>query len=179
MSNNRKRFSPGETWQSYEKNFLGGWSFPNGDETVTIVDAFRDLVYDRFKSQTIEKTIVKLKEKDLPMVLGKQNSAIVAAVCGSDYPIDWIGKKIVVGTKMRKDKDTKEMRPVIDIKKIKPSEEITRRATKEQIEMIRTLIETGAIKSESAMCKFFGVSRIEDLSPENAMDVIRQKGENK
>ena len=179
MSNNRRRFAEGEVWQYYEKNFLGGWSFPNGDETVTIADAYRDIVYDRFQSKMIEKTIIQLKEKDLPMVLGKQNTAIVAAVCGSDYPVDWIGKKIIVGTKQRKDRETKEMRPVIDIKRVKPSEEITRRATKEQIEMIRTLIETGAIKSESAMCKFFGVSKIEDLSPENAMDVIRQKGESK
>jgi hypothetical protein len=71
------------------------------------------------------------------------------------------------------------MRPVIDIKRIKPSEEITRRASAEQIAEIRKLIASGAIKSESAMCKFFGVSKIEDLSPESAAQVIRQKGESK
>jgi hypothetical protein len=179
MSNNRRSFKEGEVWQYYEKNFLGGWSFPNGDETVTIVDAFRDIVYDRFQSKMIEKTIIQLKEKDLPMVLGKQNSAIVASVCGSDYPIDWIGKKIIVGTKMRKDRETKEMRPVIDIKRERPSESITRRASEEQIAAIRNLIETGVIKNESAMCKFFGVSKIEDMSPENAAEIIRRRGENK
>lgn len=177
MSNNRRRFTEGEVWQYYEKNFLGGWSFPNGDETVTITDAFRDIVYDRYQSQMTEKTIIQLKEKELPMVLGKQNSAIVAAVCGSDHPIDWIGKKIIVGTKMRKDRETKEMRPVIDIKREKPSEDITRRASAEQIAQIRDLIENGVIKSESAMCRFFRVGKIEDLSPENAAEIIRRRGE--
>lgn len=179
MSNNRRNFKEGEVWQYYEKNFLGGWSFPNGDETVTIVDAFRDIVYDRFQSKMIEKTIIQLKEKDLPMVLGKQNSAIVASVCGSDYPIEWIGKKIIVGTKMRKDRETKEDRPVIVIRNQKPSESITRRATQEQIATIRNLIETGVIKNESAMCKFFGVGKIEDMSPEDAAEIIRRRGENK
>ena len=179
MSNNRKRFSENDVWQYYEKNFLGGWSFPNGDETVTITDAFRDIVYDRFHSGMIEKTIIQLKEKELPMVLGKMNCAVVASVTGSNRPMDWIGKKIVVGTKQRKDRETGEMRPVIDIKRVKPSEEITRRASAEQIAEIRKLISSGAIKSESAMCKFFGVSKIEDLSPESAAQVIRQKGESK
>lgn len=177
MTNNRRAFSKDETWQYYEKNFLGGWSFPNGDETVTITDAFRDIVYDRFRSGFYEKTIITLKEKNLPMVLGKQNSEIVARVCGSDYPVDWIGKRIIVGTKMRKDRETKEDRPVIVIRSVKPSEEITRRASADQINTIRALIQNGAIRSESAMCKFFGVSKIEDLSPENAAEIIKQKGE--
>lgn len=179
MSNSRKRFTEGDVWQYYEKNFLGGWSFPNGNETLTISDAYRDIVYDRYKSGFIEKTIIQFKEKDLPMVVGSQNSSIIASVCGSDSPLDWIGKKIIVGTKMRKDCETKEMRPVIDIKNEKPSEEITRRASAEQIAEIRNLIETGVIKSESGMCRFFGVGRVDDLSPENAAEVIRRRGENK
>lgn len=179
MSNSRKRFTEGDVWQYYEKNFLGGWSFPNGNETLTITDAYRDIVYDRYKSGFIEKTIIQFKEKELPMVVGSQNSSIIASVCGSDSPLDWIGKKIIVGTKMRKDRETKEMRPVIDIKNEKPSEEITRRASADQIAVIRTLIESGAIKSESAMCKFFGVGKIDDLSPEDASSIIAQKGEKK
>lgn len=179
MSNSRKRFSAGEVWQYYEKNFLGGWSFPNGDETVTIIDAYRDLVYDRFKAGFTEKTILTLKEKQLPMVVGSELSAIISAVVGSDQPVNWIGKRIVVGTKLKKDRETKEMRPVIVVRMIKPSEEITRRASAEQVSQIRALIESGVIKSESAMCKFFGVSKIEDLSPENAADIIAKKGEQK
>jgi hypothetical protein len=177
MSNSRRAFSKEETWQYYEKNFLGGWSFPNGDETVTITDAFRDIVYDRFKAGFIEKTIVSLKEKKLPMVVGSQMAETISKVTGSDYPTDWIGKRIVVGTKMKKDRETKEMRPVIVVRNVKPSEDIVKRASEDQIERIRTLIQNGAIKSESAMCGFFGVAKIEDLSPEDADKIIKQKGE--
>ena len=177
MSNNRKSFTKDETWQYYEKNFLGGWSFPNGDETVTITDAFRDIVYDRFKAGFIEKTIVSLKEKKLPMVVGSQMSEAISKVTGSDYPLDWIGKKIVVGTKMKKDRETKENRPVIVVRNVKPSEDIVRRASETQIASIRTLIQNGAIKSESAMCGYVGGSKIEDLSPADADKIIKQKGE--
>lgn len=85
-------------YQEYFKKFLGGWSFENGDETLTIDSIGKEEVYDPETGDKKEKLVLRFRDKDLPMVLNITNAEAVAAVTGSDKIADWIGKKIIVGT---------------------------------------------------------------------------------
>ena len=84
-------------YQDYFKNFLGGWSFEDGDRTLTIAGVSEEEVYDRDNSKKEKKLCVRFREEGLPMVLNVTNAETIAKVTGSDRMEDWIGKKVVVG----------------------------------------------------------------------------------
>lgn len=85
-------------YQDYFKTFLGGWSFENGDETLTIKSIGEEELYDAETGGKKKGLVVHFYEKDLPMVLNVTNAEMIATVCGSDKLADWIGHKVVVGT---------------------------------------------------------------------------------
>lgn len=85
-------------YQEYFKTFLGGWSFENGDETLTIKSVGEEEMFDAETGGKKTGLALRFAEKDLPMVLNVTNSETIAAVVGSDKLADWIGHRIIVGT---------------------------------------------------------------------------------
>lgn len=107
-------------YQEYFKTFLGGWSFENGDETLTIKSIAEEEMYDAESGGKKKGLAVRFVEKDLPMVLNVTNAEIIAEVVGSDKLADWIGRKIVVGC--RKVKAFGKMHDAIRVQNVKPDE---------------------------------------------------------
>lgn len=85
-------------YQEYFKTFLGGWSFENGDETLTIDSIGEEEMYDAETGGKKKGLVLRFRDKDLPMVLNVTNAEAIAEVTGSDRIADWIGRKIIVGT---------------------------------------------------------------------------------
>lgn len=85
-------------YQEYFKTFLGGWSFENGDETLTIKSVQEEEMYDAETGGKKKGLAVRFEEKDLPMVLNVTNASTIADVTGTSRIADWIGRKIIVGT---------------------------------------------------------------------------------
>lgn len=85
-------------YQEYFKSFLGGWSFENGDKTLTISKIGEEEMYDADTGGKKKGLVVHFEELDLPMVLNVTNAEAIASVVGSDKIADWIGKKVIVGT---------------------------------------------------------------------------------
>lgn len=85
-------------YQDFFKNYLGAWSFEDGDEVLTIVDVKVDMVYDRKIGGNKEALVVQFKERALPMICNKTNADMIAKVCETDKLSEWIGCKVVVGS---------------------------------------------------------------------------------
>lgn len=85
-------------YQEYFKTFLGGWTFEDGDKTLTIKSVGEEEMYDADTSGKKKGLALRFEELDLPMVLNVTNSETIASVVGSDRLDDWIGHKIIVGS---------------------------------------------------------------------------------
>lgn len=85
-------------YQEFYKSFLGGWSFADGDETLTIKDIKVETVRNPKTMEEAPKVKMWFEEKALPMVVNVTNAEMIADIVGSDKFSDWIGKKIVVGS---------------------------------------------------------------------------------
>lgn len=158
-------------YQEYYANYLGGWSFADGDQVLTITDVQEQAV--RNKDNTVEDRLtVSFKETDLPLILNRTNADMIYKVTGAAFTGDWIGKKIKVGTsKVRAFGDVFDAVRVRDEKiPVGPVE----KATQPQIRALFDLINTGKIKLE-AMLKFYDVTDIEQLTKDQARDIIRSK----
>jgi len=107
-------------YQEYFKTFLGGWSFENGDETLTISDIGEEEMYDAETGGKKKGLVLRFEERDLPMVLNVTNSETIAEVTGTDKLAEWIGRKIIVGT--RKVKAFGKMHDAIRVQNTKPDE---------------------------------------------------------
>lgn len=85
-------------YQEYFKSFLGGWSFENGDKTLTISQIGEEEMYDAETGSKKKGLVMHFEEEELPMVLNVTNCDTIAEVTGTDKIADWIGRKIIVGT---------------------------------------------------------------------------------
>ena len=160
-------------YNEYFKNFLGGWSFEKGDETLTITDVTTEEMYDSQNGGKKEAPCLHFKEKELPMVLNKTNADTVARVTGSEIPNDWIGKKIIVGQQKIRAFGKEQL--VIRVRDEQPKAKAKKKATKDQVQEIENLIESGAITNKEAMLNYYKVDTIEDLSQEEAKKLIDKK----
>ena len=160
-------------YQEYFKSFLGGWSFENGDETLTIKEVKEEEMYDAQTQGKMTKLCVWFAEKDLPMVLNVTNADTIAGVVGSDRLEDWVGKKVIVGqSKIKAFGNTKI---VIRVRNEKPRLEEAAKATDDQIRIIYELVNNGKITSLEAMLKHYKVASVEDMSITDAQQVIDTK----
>ena len=85
-------------YQEYFKTFLGGWTFEDGDRTLTIKSVAEEEMYDSETQGKKKALALRFEELELPMVLNVTNAETIAAVVGSDRFADWIGHKIIVGS---------------------------------------------------------------------------------
>ena len=171
MSN--KKLDLYSNYNEYFKNFLGGWSFEKGDETLTISDVTTEEMYDSQNGGKKEAPCLHFKEKELPMVLNKTNADTVARVTGSEIPNEWIGKQIVVGQSKIRAFGKESL--AIRVRDEKPKGKTTKKATKSQLETIQGLIDSGAITNTEAMLSYYNVANIEDLSQADAQALIDKK----
>lgn len=84
-------------YQEYFKTFLGGWTFEDGDKTLTIKEVAEEEMYDADTGGKKKGLAVRFVELDLPMVLNVTNAETIAEVVGSDRLSEWVGKRIIVG----------------------------------------------------------------------------------
>ena len=158
-------------YQEFYSNYLGGWSFAAGDQTLTIKDVLEQEVRSK-DSGTEMKLTVTFEETDLPMIINRTNADTIAKVTGSSYTGDWVGKKIVVGSS--KVKAFGDVWDAIRVRDGVPKVDTGPKATEEQIRLIYDLIQAGKVK-EAPMLKYYKVSQIEDLSQDQAAELIRLK----
>lgn len=109
-------------YQDYFKTFLGGWSFEDGDKTLTIKSVGEEEMFDAETGGKKKALALRFEELDLPMVLNVTNSETIAAVVGSDRLADWIGRKVIVGTS--KVKAFGKVHDAIRVRNEKPDETV-------------------------------------------------------
>lgn len=109
-------------YQEYFKTFLGGWSFENGDETLTIKSIGEEEMYDAETGGNKKGLVLHFEERDLPMVLNVTNAETIADVTGTDKLAEWIGRKIIVGTS--KIKAFGKVHDAIRVRSTKPDETV-------------------------------------------------------
>ena len=160
-------------YQEYFKSFLGGWTFENGDETLTITDVKEEEMYDAATGSKKSGLCLYFKEKELPMVLNVTNSEVIASVVGSDKLADWIGKRIIVG--QSKIKAFGKEQYVIRVRNDKPKDKIKELLTDEQYNKIQELINNNIITNKEAMLKHYKVSTVEEMAKEDAEELIKAK----
>lgn len=85
-------------YEIYYKTFLGGWSFADGDKTLTIKSIDKQDMYDMETGGKKTGITLRFEEEDLPMVMNITNASTIAEVLGTNIVEDWVGKQIVVGT---------------------------------------------------------------------------------
>lgn len=80
-----------------DKNYLGSWDVPDGEDLVLTVDkAARDDVKNERGSE--KKLTLHFVEDYKPMILNATNSKAISEAVGSTKVEDWAGKKIAIHT---------------------------------------------------------------------------------
>lgn len=158
-------------YQEYFANYLGGWSFADGDKILTIKDVLVQPVRNK-DNTTEDRLTVLFAEEDLPLILNRTNADMIAKVTGTSNTGEWIGRKIKLGTER-----VRAFGDVWDAVRVK-NEKITdadlQLATGPQLARLHELIADGSI-NEPAMLKYYGVSAIDYLSRKDARAIIIQK----
>ena len=85
-------------YKSFNSNYIGGWTFADGDKVLTIKDVMVQNVKNEKNQNGEEKMCVIFEEIDKPMVLNSTNNDTITRVLGSPMFNDWVGKKIKIGT---------------------------------------------------------------------------------
>lgn len=101
-----------------DKNYLGSWDVPEGEDLVLTVDhCERNEVQNERGSE--KKLVMYFKEKEYkPMILNTVNSEAISEAYGSKRVEDWEGKKIAITTE--KVKAFGSMKDALRIRPYKP-----------------------------------------------------------
>ena len=80
-----------------DKNFLGAWDVPDGDDLILTIDhAARDDVKNERGSE--RKLTIHFVEDYKPMILNATNSKAISEACGSTKVEKWAGQRIAIYT---------------------------------------------------------------------------------
>ena len=80
-----------------DKNYLGSWDVPDGEDLVLTVDhAARDDVKNERGSE--KKLTLHFVEDYKPMILNATNSKAISEAVGSTKVEDWVGKRVAIFT---------------------------------------------------------------------------------
>ena len=80
-----------------DKNYLGSWDVPNGEDLVLTIDkAARDDVKNERGSE--KKLTLHFVEDYKPMILNATNSKAISEAVGSTKVEDWSGKRVAIYT---------------------------------------------------------------------------------
>lgn len=173
QKNTNKTVDQYSHYQEYFNNFLGAWSFKNGDEVLTITGVKEEEMFDAQTGGKKKGLCVYVAEKELPMVLNKTNASMIAEVTGTDVLGEWIGKRICVGTE--RIKAFGKVSEAIRVRdRIPEQAHAAEPATEAQMKRIKELIAAGAI-NEQALCKYLKISDIDSISRTQAREAIQKK----
>lgn len=80
-----------------DKNYLGSWDVPDGEDLVLTIDhAAKDDVKNERGSE--QKLTIHFVEDFKPMILNATNSKAISEAYGSTHVEDWAGKRIGIYT---------------------------------------------------------------------------------
>lgn len=167
-----KKFDPSKPIDEYFNNYLKADSFDAGDEILTITKVESAMVYNEKTNGLEEKPILHFKERNQPMVLNKTKANTIKRITGKKIPNEWVGMQIKVGK--GKTQAFGKITDAIIVRDEKIPVGPVEKATQPQIRALFDLINTGKIKLE-AMLKFYDVTDIEQLTKDQARDIIRSK----
>ena len=162
-----------KNFRSFNSNYIGGWTFADGDKVLTIKDVISANVKNEKNQNGEEKICVVFAELDKPMVLNSTNNDTISRVVGSQNFDDWIGHRIKVGTeKVRAFGDVWD---AVRVRDEKPKENDGPKLSKTQKETILGLVSDGRVNLP-AMLDFYGISALDELTESDAAKLIKKKG---
>jgi len=107
--------------QSPNKNYLGHWDLPNGEDLVlTIKSAQWEKVKNPIIGTEEAKRVVRFEEDVKPWICNQTNAQTISKVTGINFMEDSVGEKIQLFVDSIKDKRTREMIDCIRVRKQKP-----------------------------------------------------------
>lgn len=160
-------------YKSFNANYIGGWTFADGDRVLTIKDVTTRNVANEKNQAGEEKICIVFAELDKPMVLNSTNNDTITRVIGSPNFDDWIGHKIKVGTeKVRAFGDVWD---AVRVRDEKPKETEEPKLSQTQKETILGLVADGRVNLP-AMLEFYDVGTLDDLTESAAAKIIKKKG---
>lgn len=160
-------------YKSFNANYIGGWTFADGDRVLTIKDVTTRNVANEKNQAGEEKICIVFAELDKPMVLNSTNNDTITRVIGSPNFDDWIGHKIKVGTeKVRAFGDVWD---AVRVRDEEPKETAEPKLSKTQKETILGLVADGRVNLP-AMLEFYDVGTLDDLTESAAAKIIKKKG---
>ena len=71
-----------KNYKSFNSNYIGGWTFEDGDKVMTIKDVQVMTVRNEKNQSGEEKMCVFFEETDKPMVLNSTNNDTITKVIG-------------------------------------------------------------------------------------------------
>ena len=158
-------------YQEFYANYLGGWSFADGDQILTIQDVQEQEVRTKDNGAEMKLTVL-FKETDLPLILNRTNADTIAKVTGSNYTGDWIGKLVKIGSS--RIKAFGDVWDAVRVRDEKVTTASTEPATNAQIDRIHQLAEDGQLNM-TGLFNFYKIGDLTDLSRKQAADLIRAK----
>ena len=162
-----------KNFRSFNSNYIGGWTFADGDKILTIKDIISANVKNEKNQSGEEKICVVFAELDKPMVLNSTNNDTITRVIGSPQFADWIGHRIKVGTeKVRAFGDVWD---AVRVRDETPTETTEPKLSQTQKETILALVADGRVNLP-AMLEFYDVSTLDDLTESAAAKIIKKKG---
>lgn len=160
-------------FKEFSASYIGGWTFADGEKTWTISNVESGVVENHKTNTKEENILVYFKEYGLPLVLNATNAESIKRATGSMQFDDWIGKRITLySAKIHAFGDVWD---AVRIKNEAPKAPAkVDPASEAQIERLQALIADGTI-NESAFLKHCRISRIEDVSRDQARAAIQAK----
>ena len=162
-----------KNFRSFNSNYIGGWTFADGDKVLTIKDVISANVKNEKNQSGEEKICVVFAELDKPMVLNSTNNDTITRVIGSPQFEDWVGHRIKVGTeKVRAFGDVWD---AVRVRDEQPKESTAPKLSQTQKEAILGLVADGRVNLP-AMLEFYGIGTLDDLTEADAARLIKKKG---
>ena len=160
-------------YKSFNSNYIGGWTFADGDKVLTIKDVMERNVANEKNQSGEVKMCVLFEEIDKPMVLNSTNNDTITRVIGSPNFDDWVGHKIKIGTeKVRAFGDVWD---AVRVRDEKPKTTPEPKVTEAQKIRILALVADDKVNLP-AMLDFYGITTIDELTERDAARLIKKKG---
>lgn len=107
--------------QNPNKNYLGHWDLPNGDDVVLTIDSAKwEDVKDPTRGTTEKKRVIRFKEDVKPMICNQTNAQSIITATGVRYMEDTAGKQIRLCVENILDRRTKESVDCIRVRRDSP-----------------------------------------------------------
>ncbi len=144
--------------QSPNKNYLGHWDLPNGEDMiVTIKSAKWEEVKNPIINTSEAKRVVRFEEKDIkPFICNQTNAQSILKSIGIKFMEDSVGSKIQLFVGLHKDNRTKEDIDCIRVRNIAPKKKPVLNPKSPNWETAKQRVKEGMTMAE--ICKHYIIS---------------------